>query len=464
MSVVTRFAPSPTGMLHIGNARTALFNWLIARHHGGKFVLRVEDTDQERSTQENVQIILDGMSYLGLDYDEGPFYQSQRMDIYRQAVDRLIAESKAYRCRCTTEELETKRRRAREEKRTYLYDGACRDKNFGPEQPHVVRFKMPPEGSTVVEDKVMDRVEVSNAELDDWIIARTDGTPTYNFCVVVDDADMGVTLVVRGADHLTNTHKQIPLYHALGLTPPAFAHMPLTLGADRSKLSKRHGATSLIEYQKMGYLPQAMRNFLARLGWSHGDQELFTDEELIAVFDTDGINQSNAIFDTDKLDWINATKLREMPPAEVIPYLLPFLLERGYAAENDPRLPQIIEQLADRSKTLVEMAEWAKMFYVVPDEYEPKAVKKWWRGEAKEIMQRFLAWLKEDDTLRPGTIMPFVEKMAADMELKLGKVAQPIRVAMTGAAASPPLDATLALIGREEVIRRLEKAIANYPE
>jgi len=464
MSIVTRFAPSPTGMLHIGNARTALFNWLFARHHHGKFVLRIEDTDLERSTQENVQIILDGLAYLGLDYDEGPFYQSRRMDLYNQTIDRLIAEGKAYRCRCTAEDLEAKRQKAREEKRTYLYDGACREKNFGPEQPYVVRFKMPQEGATVVEDKVMGRVEVSNSELDDWIIARTDGTPTYNFCVVVDDSDMGVTLVVRGADHLTNTHKQVPLYAALGLTPPSFAHMPLTLGADRSKLSKRHGATSLIEYQKMGYLPQAMRNFLARLGWSHGDQELFTDEELIAVFDTDGINSSNAIFDTDKLDWINATKLREMPPAEVVPYLLPFLLERGYAAQDDPRLPQIVEQLADRSKTLVEMAEWAKMFYVAPAEYDEKAAKKWWRGEAKIVMERFLDWIKQDDQLRQVLIMPMVEKLAADMDLNLGKIAQPIRVAMTGAAASPPLDITLALIGRDEVIRRLEKAIANYPQ
>ncbi len=464
MSVVTRFAPSPTGMLHIGNARTALFNWLIARHHQGKFVLRIEDTDLERSTQENVQIILDGLAYLGLDYDEGPFYQSKRMDLYNRTIDRLISEGKAYRCRCAAEDLEAKRQKAREEKRTYLYDGACREKNFGPEQPHVVRFKMPQEGTTVVEDKVMGRVEVSNSELDDWIIARTDGTPTYNFCVVVDDSDMGVTLVVRGADHLTNTHKQAPLYAALGLTPPSFAHMPLTLGADRSKLSKRHGATSLIEYQKMGYLPQAMRNFLARLGWSHGDQELFTDDELIAVFDTDGINSSNAIFDTDKLDWINATKLREMPPAEVVPHLLPFLLERGYAAQDDPRLPQIVEQLADRSKTLVEMAEWAKMFYVAPTEYDEKAAKKWWRGEAKVAMERFLEWVKQDDQLRQVLIMPMVEKLAADMDLNLGKVAQPIRVAMTGAAASPPLDITLALIGRDEVIHRLERAIANYPQ
>jgi len=462
MTVVTRFAPSPTGMLHIGNARTALFNWLLARHHGGKFVLRIEDTDRERSTPENVQIILDGMAYLGLDYDEGPFYQSQRGELYQSTIQRLIDEGKAYRCRCSAEELQAKREKAQAEKRTYVYDRTCRDKNYGPDQPHVVRFAMPVDGTTVVEDKIMGRVEVDHTELDDWIIARTDGTPTYNFCVVVDDADMGVTLVVRGADHMINTHKQVPLYKALGLTPPDFGHMPLTLGQDRSKLSKRHGATSLLAYKDMGYLPQAMRNFLVRLGWGHGDQELFTDDELIKVFDLPGVHSSNAVFDMDKLNWINEQKIKETDPNDLIAPLMPFLLERGYDAENDPRLPAIIVQLQERSTTLADMADRARIFYLAPTEYEAKAVKKWWKGDAKKVMERFLDWVKQNPELKQDEIMPFVESLAAEMEVGLGKIAQPIRIAMTGSSASPGLDATLTLIGREAVLQRLEEAIKNY--
>ncbi len=459
MTLVTRFAPSPTGMLHIGNARTALFNWLLARHHGGKFVLRIEDTDRERSTKQNVQVILDGMAYLGLDFDDGPFYQSERTDLYAQALQRLFDAGQVYRCRCTPEQLTAKREAAIKDKRTYVYDRACRDKNYGPDQPHTVRLKMPTEGVSEFDDKVMGRVESSYGELDDWIIARTDGTPTYNFCVVVDDADMGVTLVVRGADHLINTHKQLPLYRALGLTPPDFGHMPLTLGQDRSKLSKRHGAAGLLEYKAMGYLPEAMRNFLARLGWAHGDQELFTNDELIAAFDLPGVGKSNSIFDTNKLAWISAMKIKERKPAELVDELLPFLENRGWNAADDSRLPLIIEQLQERSKTLLEMAERAGMFYEAPTEYQPKAVKKWWKEGSPAIIEKYLAWLRALDEVKPDEVMPFAEKLAEELGLGLGKVAQPLRIALTGSSASPPLDVTLHLIGKDEAIARLEKAL-----
>lgn len=463
MTLVTRFAPSPTGMLHIGNARTALFNWLLARHHQGKFVLRIEDTDPERSTPENVQIILDAMAYLGLDWDEGPFFQSKRVELYHRTVQRLIDEGKAYRCRCTAEELDAKREQARIEKRTYLYDRKCREMHYDASAPHVVRLKMPTAGTTIIEDKIKGRVEVNYAELDDWIIARTDGSLTYNFCVVVDDSDMGVTLVMRGEDHLINTHKQLPLYQALGFTPPDFAHMPLTLGSDRAKLSKRHGATSLLAYQDMGYLPEAMRNFLARLGWAHGDQELFTDAELIAAFDVTGMSKSNAIFDTDKLNWVNQEKIKQRRPEDLVNDLLPFLEKLGFAAAGDPRLPQIIANLQERSVTLADMAERARIYYQAPAEYEEKSVKKWWKADSRDILVRYVQWLKGLDHWSVEIVMPFIEGLAAELNVGLGKVAQPLRLALTGSSASPSIDQTLYLVGREEAIRRLEKAMAALP-
>jgi glutamyl-tRNA synthetase len=463
MTVVTRFAPSPTGMLHIGNARTALFNWLIARHHGGKFVLRIEDTDRERSTAENVDIILEGMAYLGLDFDEGPIYQSKRFDRYKEMIDPLIAAGQAYRCTCSAADLDAKRKQAAADKQTYVYDRSCRGKNHGADQPHVVRLAMPVEGKSHFVDKVMGDVEVDYRELDDWIIARTDGTPTYNFCVVVDDSDMGVTLVVRGADHLLNTHKQLPLYRALGLTPPDFGHMPLTLGSDRSKLSKRHGAAGLLEYRELGYLPGAMRNFLARLGWAHGDQELFTDDELIAAFDLAGVGKTNSIFDMDKLNWISSMKIKEAAPEDLVAPLMPFMLAHGYAAEGDPRLPRIIVNLQERSKTLADMADQARIFYAGPAEYQPKAVKKWWKEGSPAVLQAWREWLAGPDDLGAEDVMPFAEALAAKLEVGLGKVAQPLRIALTGSSASPGLDETLTLIGKAEAVARIDAALTNLP-
>jgi glutamyl-tRNA synthetase len=461
MIMRTRFAPSPTGVLHLGNARTALFNWLLARHHHGVFVLRIEDTDRERSTPENIQVILDAMKWLGLDFDEGPFFQSQRSAQYQAAVDRLIVEGRAYRCRCTPAELEAKRQQAIAEKRKSLYDRTCRDKNHGPEAPHVVRLKMPREGSTVLDDLIKGPVEVNNAEMDDWIILRSDGSPVYNFCVVIDDADMRITHVVRGEDHLTNTHKQLHLYRALGFEPPRFGHLPLILGKNRSKMSKRDGATNLLDYRQMGYLPQAMRNFLARLGWSHGDQELFTDEELIASFSLESVSASNAIFDMDKLNWTNGSKIREIDPRELTELALPFLRERGYATQQDERLVRIVALLRERSTTLTDLADRARIFFAPPDAYDEKAVKKWWKAEARPVLERFLQWLKVQDPLREEDIMPLLEKLAQDNALQIGQVAQPLRIALTGSSASPPIEATVALTGKEEVIARVEKALST---
>jgi glutamyl-tRNA synthetase len=461
MTVRTRFAPSPTGVLHIGNARTALFNWLLARHEGGKLALRIEDTDKERSTEENVQVILDGLRWLGIDWDEGPVFQSQRTDLYRQAIDKLLANGGAYRCRCTPAEIDAQRAAAEADKRKYVYDRACRGKHYGPEQPHVIRCAMPTEGVSVLDDLIKGRVEVNYAELDDWIIARSDGTVTYNFCVVVDDADMGVTHVVRGEDHLTNTHKQLPLYRHLGLEPPRFGHLPLTLGKDRSKLSKRHGAANLLDYRDLGYLPQALRNFFARLGWAHGDQELFTDEEMIRYFDIRDVNAANAVFDMDKLNWLNAAKLRALTPEEVAPQLLPFLIQRGFAADGDARLPRIVAVLQERSKTLVELADQCRPFFEPPAAYDPAAVKKFWNDAGREALRRFVAWLQSDAPADAAGALELIEKLAAELNVKLAQVAQPLRLALTGSTVSPPIDATIALIGREEVAARLRKALAE---
>jgi glutamyl-tRNA synthetase len=462
MTLRTRFAPSPTGVLHIGNARTALFNWLLARHAGGKLALRIEDTDKERSSAANVKTILDGLRWLGVDWDEGPVFQSERTAMYRATIDKLIASGGAYRCRCTTAAVDAQRAAAEADKRKYVYDRACRDKQYGPEQPHVIRCAMPVAGVSVLDDLIKGHIEVNYAELDDWIIARTDGTLTYNFCVVVDDSDMGVTHVVRGEDHLTNTHKQLPLYRHLGLEPPRFAHLPLTLGKDRSKLSKRHGAANLLDYRDLGYLPQAMRNFLARLGWSHGDQELFTDEELVRFFEIGDVNAANSVFDLEKLNWMNATKLRAMKPEEVAPELLPFLRARGFAADGDARLPQIIANLQERSKTLVEMATQCRPFYAPPENYDLAAVKKFWNDAGRAALRRFIEWLQQGaGTIDAGAVLQWIEQIAAEMDVKLAQIAQPLRLALTGSTVSPPIDATIALIGRDEVVARLQKALAE---
>jgi glutamyl-tRNA synthetase len=459
--VRTRFAPSPTGKLHIGGVHTALYCWLFARRHGGKFILRIEDTDRDRSTEENVQVILDGLRWMGLDWDEGPFFQSERMDLYKSAVQKCLAGGFAYRCTCTPAELDAKRERAQAEKRKFLYDGTCREKNLGSDcGPHAVRFRMPREGKTTIEDRVKGTIEYPNEEMDDWIIARSDGTPVYNFCVVVDDADMGITHVIRGDDHVNNTPKQIHVYRALGHALPVFAHVPLIHGPDGSKLSKRHGAVSITEYREMGFLPDAVRNYLARLGWAHGDQEIFTDEELIRWFDLGDLSKSASIFDMEKFLWTNSVHMRQKKPAELAPLLIPFLKARGYEAMEGPWLNKLIENFLERKRTLAEIADSCSYFFVDDFQYEEKAARKFLRPESVKPLSDLRTLLAGTEPFEEAAIGRAFETVCGKHGLQLGAVAQPVRVAVTGGSASPGIFEVLALVGKERTLKRLDRALA----
>lgn len=458
--VVVRFAPSPTGSLHIGSARTALYNSLFARHHGGRMLLRIEDTDAERSTGDNVRIILDGLRWLGIPWDGEPVFQSQRVETYRPLIARLLDEGRAYRCTCTKEDLDAKREAAIADKRKYLYDRTCREAGHGPDcGPHTIRIKMPYDGDLSFTDAILGPITMRAEEFDDWIVARSDLTPTYNFVVVADDHDMGVTHVIRGQDHLNNTPKQLVVYEALGFTPPTFAHMPLTHGPDGKKLSKRHGATAVTDFAKLGFMPQAVRNYLVRLGWSHGDQELFTDEELIEHFDLPGCNASPGIMDMKKLEWINQQKMMSLPPAEVAAELRPYLDERGYAVPDDAWLARLVEVTRERFKNFVELADHARYFFVEPDAYDAKAAEKWLAPEAAPLLERVAA-LIEDGEFTPGALEAGFTRLCEETSQGLGKIAQPVRVAITGSTVSPPIFDTLVLLGRERSLARIRKALA----
>src|SRR5579859_3083453 len=377
MSTRTRFAPSPTGFLHIGGLRTALFCWLYARRHSGTFVLRIEDTDLERSTNEAIQQILDGLEWAGLDHDEGPFYQTKRFDRYKEVIDVLLAQGSAYRCYCTKEELEQLRAEQTARGEKPRYDGRWRDRSDArPGIPPVIRFKNPLEGQVVVDDVVHGPVVFQNSEMDDLVIARSDGSPTYNFCVVVDDMDMGITHVIRGDDHLNNTPRQMNMLLALGATPPVYAHLPMILGADGAKLSKRHGAVSVLEYRDAGFLPEALLNYLIRLGWSHGDQEYFTLEEMVRLFDIVDVNKSAAAFNFEKLAWLNQQHMMRAPPARLVPVLRWHLEQMGIEAADGTQLEQIVVAQRERAKTLREMAVNSAFFFRAPDAYDEKAVRK----------------------------------------------------------------------------------------
>jgi glutamyl-tRNA synthetase len=459
--IVTRFAPSPTGMLHIGGVRTALFSWLQARRMGGKFILRVEDTDRERSTDEAVRVIVEGMHWLGLDPDEGPYFQTQRFDRYREVIEQLLAAGKAYRCYCTKEELEQLRADQMARKEKPRYDGRWRNRTDSREGvAPVIRFKNPLDGEVVVEDQVHGRVVFQNSELDDLIIARGDGTPTYNFCVVVDDMDMGVTHVIRGDDHLNNTPRQINMFHALGAKVPVFAHVPMILGADGAKLSKRHGAVSVLQYEEDGFLPDALLNYLVRLGWSHGDQEIFTREEMIAAFDIADVNKAASAFNPEKLLWLNQQHLMRSDPKRVIPYLKPHLARLGIECGDDALLERIVIAQRERVKTLKEMAENSRYFFGETVALDEKAATKHLTVEAKALLQEFAAELqsisKWESTQLNETLKVFAEKRT----LGLGKIAQPLRVAVTGSTISPPIDLTLEMIGRDRTLARIDAAIA----
>ncbi len=459
----TRFAPSPTGYLHIGGARTALYSWLHTRRHGGRFVLRIEDTDRERSTPEAVNAILEGMAWLGLDYDEGPFYQTERFERYRTHLQTLLDTGQAYYCYCTRERLERVRNEQLARKEKPRYDGRCRDLDGPPSDEvssePVVRFRTPLEGHVVVDDAIRSKVQFLNAELDDLIIARGDGSPTYNFTVVVDDLEMGITDVIRGDDHLNNTPRQIHLYEALGAQPPRFAHVPMILGEDGKRLSKRHGSVSVLQYREEGYLPEALLNYLVRLGWSHGDQEVFDVEELIQLFDINEVNHSASTFNPSKLLWLNQQHIMRSEAPHVARHLAPLLAERDVDPGAGPNLETIVRMQQERAKTLVEMADNSLFFYRRPHAYEEKAARKNFKEGTAEILEHCQHRLSGLPEWSAEAIHGVVTEAAETFEVGMGKVAQPIRVAVSGGAVSPPIDQTLELLGRDETVARVEAAV-----
>jgi glutamyl-tRNA synthetase len=463
MIVRTRFAPSPTGFLHIGGLRTALFCWLYARRHAGQFVLRIEDTDLERSTPEAIQQILDGLEWAGLDYDEGPFFQTKRFARYKDVIEELLAAGHAYRCYCSKEELEQMRAQqiARGEK--HRYDGRWRDRTDSlPGVAPVVRFKNPLGGEVVVDDIVHGRVVFQNSELDDLIIARSDGTPTYNFCVVVDDMDMQITHVIRGDDHLNNTPRQLNMLLALGHRPPVYAHLPMVLGPDGAKLSKRHGAVSVLQYRDEGYLPEAVLNYLVRLGWSHGDQEFFSIEEMIRLFDIADVNKSASAFNAEKLNWLNQQHMMRCPAARIVPLLRWHLEREGIQAADEAQLEQIVVSQRERAKTVREMALNSVFFFRAPQSYDEKAVRKHVTENVLALLAEAATELGRLETWTPAAVHEVISGLAASKGVSLGKLAQPIRLAICGGTVSPPIDATLAILGKTESLSRLANALAVW--
>jgi glutamyl-tRNA synthetase len=462
MTCRTRFAPSPTGFLHIGGARTALYCWLEARRRGGQFILRVEDTDRERSTQEALQAILDGMRWLQLEHDEGPFYQTLRMDRYRAVAEDLLRAGKAYYAYETREEIDAMRAQAMAEGRKPRYNGHYRDLDapLRDDPNRVIRLKNPTSGTVVFEDKVKGRIEWSNEELDDLVLIRSDGYPTYNFAVVVDDLDMQVTDVIRGDDHVNNTPRQVNIYQALGAPVPAFAHLPMILGPDGAKLSKRHGAVSVMQYRDDGFLPHAVLNYLARLGWSHGDQEIFSREEMIALFRIEDVNHSASRFDVDKLSWLNQHYLKTDDPDTLAPHFEWHLQAAGYDLDSGPAPADVIVALRDRVKTLKDMAERAAVWYRPLAGYDEAAVAKHLAGAAAPL-QAAHAQLEAVDAWTPATIDTALRAAAESLGIGMGKVAQPLRVAITGTAVSPSIEHTVYLAGRDEALRRIDAAMAR---
>jgi len=463
MTIRTRFAPSPTGYLHIGGARTALFSWLYARKHGGTFILRIEDTDLERSTAESVDAILQGMTWLGLEYDEGPFFQTHRFPRYKEVLDRMLEEGTAYHCYCSKERLETLRNEQMVRKEKPRYDGKCRHGVPNPPKdiPPVVRFKNPQDGAVVVEDLIRGKVVFQSSELDDLIIARSDGTPTYNFTVVVDDMDMQITHVIRGDDHLNNTPRQMNMLKALGYTPPVYAHVPMILGADGARLSKRHGAVSVMQYRDEGFLPEALLNYLARLGWSHGDQEIFSMEEMIRLFEATAVHTSAAAFNPDKLLWLNQHYIKTADPTHVAHHLSYHLGKFDIDPSRGPDLIEVVKAQRERAKTLAEMAAASVFFYKEVENYEPKDAATHLKPEILEPLSELRERLGGLPQWTAEAIHAAVNGLADARGIKLGKIAQPLRVAVAGRAVSPPIDQTLALLGREQTLKRLDRALEH---
>ena len=463
MTVRTRFAPSPTGYLHIGGARTALFSWLYARRHGGHFVLRIEDTDAERSSAESVEAILEGMAWLGLDADEGPVFQTDRFERYREVVAGLLDSGHAYRCWSTPEEVEAMREAARARGDKPRYDGTWRDRtDEGPaDVSPVVRFRNPAGGEVVWTDAVKGEIRIANAELDDLVILRADGTPTYNLTVVVDDADMGITHVVRGDDHVNNTPRQINLLRAIGAETPVYAHLPMILGEDGKRMSKRHGAVSVVQYRDDGYLPEALLNYLVRLGWSHGDDEFFTREEMTSLFSLEAVNRSGSVFDRKKLDSVNRQWLQRVPGARLAEALEPHLLARGIdpRAPDGPSLERVAETLRERADTLVAMAEGATWYWRAPQAYDPKAAAKQFGPAAADVLEAARARLAALDDWAEEALQGALQGTVDELGVGFGKLGQPLRLAVTGGTVSPAMNAVLATLGRDETLSRVDRAI-----
>lgn len=464
MKIRTRFAPSPTGYLHIGGARTALYNWLFARKAGGTFVLRIEDTDRERSREEHLENILESLKWLGLSWDEGPLRQTERFDLYRSYTDQLEKSGHLYRCTCTPAELEERRKLALKEGRPPRYDGRCRSMEHPRSAPHALRFRMPESGVTEVHDLIGGVVRFPNEELEDLVILRSNGTPTYNFTVVVDDAENRISHVIRGNDHLNNTPKQIQMYHALGLTPPQFAHLPLILGTDRSRLSKRHGAVSVTAYRESGYLPEAMLNFLARIGWSSGDQEIFSLDELVQKFGLEGVGKTSGAFNEQKLDWLNAHYIRHLPPALVLDRLRPFLKEAlgGDPPERDVAWwEKALSVFGERAETLVGLAQNMRFLFESEIRWDEKARKKFFRSEVLSVLEELLRRLEELDSFSTENLEPLFKSICEGADIGLGQLAQPVRVALSGRSVTPGIYDVLVLLGKAESLRRLKNAIAE---
>ena len=463
-NIVTRFPPSPTGYLHIGGARTALFNWLFARQKKGKFVLRIEDTDKERSTDEATRAIVESLEWLGMDWDEGPYFQSQRYPIYQEMVERLLSAGKAYYCHCTPEELDARREAAKALGLKPKYDGKCRDRGLGPGPNAVVRLKSPQAGKTVFHDLVKGSISFQNEELDDLVLWRSDGSPTYHLAVVVDDITMGITYVIRGDDHVNNTPRQILIYQAFGEPLPHYAHVPMILGPDRTRLSKRHGATSVLAYREMGYLPHALLNALARIGWSYGDQEKFTVHELIEKFSLENVGKSAGIFNPEKLLDLNARYIRESDSKDLGEALIPFLERLGFKDLDKSLVAGAAETLRMRSKTLVEMAETARFYFNEGLSYEEKADRKFLRPEIAPLMQETRVRLENTADFTQKSLEGVFLRILDEKKIKLGEIAQPLRVALTGTSVSPGLFEVMEVLGQETVLRRMDKALRHIAQ
>jgi len=461
MEIRTRFAPSPTGSLHIGGARTAIFNWLYARHNGGKFILRIEDTDRSRSTEESIEEIIDAMKWLGLDWDEGPFRQSKRLDIYKGMAEKLLETGHAYRCYVTPEELEEKRKEAQRRGEVFRYKREWAGLNASPDQPHALRLRTPDEGTIEVHDLLRGAVRFDAGEIDDFVILKRDGFPTYNFAVVIDDATMNITHIIRGDDHLINTPRQALIYNALSLEIPEIAHVSMILGPDNKRLSKRHGATSVSAYRDEGYLPEAIVNYLTRLGWSFGDEEIFSREELVEKFTLDNVGKSAAVFNPEKLQWLNGWYIRNKPPEEIASLIIPLLNNKGFDVKPDEKLTKIVKELSQRAKTLLDITGSLDYFYADEVVYEEKADNKFLTSETGEILKDARQKLSELTEFTIDNMHAAFEQVMEEREVKLGAIAQPVRVALTGGTVSPGIFEVMDIMGKEMVLSRLDNAIRH---